>query len=72
MAGPPVSAPDLRLACDNHFPGDLPAVLPHAVLNVGDGTLTAFYECPVPVCGRRWFTGWDARAASWPGDRRAA
>jgi hypothetical protein len=57
-------------ACDNHFPGDVPAVVPHTVLGLGDGSLTAFYRCP--VCGWRWFTGWDARAASWPGDRRAA
>ena len=57
-------------ACDNHFPGDLPAVLPHAVLNLGGGTLTAFYGCP--ACGRRWFTGWDARAAAWPTERWAA
>ena len=33
-------------ACDNHFPGDLPAVHPHTVLNLGGGTLTAFYRCP--------------------------
>ena len=67
-----MSRSSLADACDNHFPGDLPAVHPHTVLHVGDGTLTAFYECPAPGCGRRWFTGWDARAASWPTERWAA
>ena len=64
--------PDLRAACLSlaHFPGDLPAVLPHEVTVAGDGGLNASYRCP--VCGRVWVTGWDAEAAGWPGERRQA
>lgn len=59
-------------ACDNHWPGDLPAVLPYKVTETGGDGLIAAYECPQPGCGRLWFTGWDSRAAGWPTERRAA
>lgn len=62
-----MTAASLADACDNHWPGDLPAVHPHTVGDDGDGGLCAAYTCP--VCRRQWTTGWDPRAAGWPGER---
>ncbi len=53
-------------ACEAHFPGDYPAVLPWLVQESGTGSLTAFYWCP---CGRKWTCSWDAQAAGWPASR---
>jgi len=65
-----VSTPStLADACEAHFPGDFPAVYPYAVNYTGSGSLKAFYRCP---CGREWVCWWDASAAGWPVDRRAA
>lgn len=56
-------------ACEAHFPGDYPAVLPHDVQETGPGSLLASYRCP---CGREWTCSWDARSAGWPVSRTEA
>jgi len=65
------AAVDLGTACDAHFPGDYPAVLPWLVQE-SRGSLRAFYWCPVFECGRRWICRWDAGAAGWPTTREEA
>jgi hypothetical protein len=62
---------DLADACEGHFPGDMPAVLPHSVRPDPDApsSLRAEYRCP---CGREWTCWWDAESAGWPLDRRSA
>ena len=62
-----MTASSLADACDNHFPGDLPAVFPYLVIGTSRGGLKALYECPVGGSG--WVTGWDAGAAGWPAER---
>jgi len=66
-----VTTADLGTACEAHYPGDCPAVLPWLVEKAAGGSLKAFYWCPEPGCGRRWACWWDAEAAGWP-ERRAA
>lgn len=56
-------------ACEAHFPGDYPAVLPWAVNYTGTGSLKAFYRCE---CGREWTCWWDSRSAGWPASRTEA
>jgi hypothetical protein len=60
--------PDLRAACQalTHFPGDLPAVLPHTVTPNDHGSLRAEYRCP---CGREWENRFDGVAPGWPLER---
>jgi hypothetical protein len=53
-------------ACEAHFPGDYPAVVPHDVQLTGSGSLVAFYRC---WCGREWTCSWDAESAGWPTSR---
>jgi len=67
-----MTAADLGTACENHFPGDYPAVLPWLVQVAGDGSRTAFYWCPEPGCGNRWSCDWDAGAVGWPVSRSEA
>jgi hypothetical protein len=57
--------PDLRQACPSlaHFPGDEPAVEPHATYSTG-ATLRASYACP--ACGHKWTCWWDPGASGWP------
>jgi hypothetical protein len=50
-------------ACQNHFPGDFPAVHPYQVTPEGV-SLRAEYSCP--FCGIKWTCWWDAKAAGWP------
>ena len=54
---------DLADACEAHFPGDYPAVLPHSVQHDTPTSLVAYYRCS---CGREWKCWWDARSAGWP------
>ena len=56
-------------ACEAHFPGDYPAVLPYFVDDTNPGSLVAFYRCS---CGREWTCGWDAESAGWPVSRTEA
>jgi len=64
-----MTAADLGTACEAHFPGDYPAVLPHGVQPTGTGSLVASYRCP---CGREWTCNWDAQSAGWPASRSEA
>lgn len=56
-------------ACEAHFPGDEPAVLPWLVQHTGTGSIQAFYWC---WCGRKWTCNWDGEAAGWPVSRTEA
>jgi len=64
-----MTAADLGTACENHFPGDFPAVLPWLVQETGDGGLVAWYWC---WCGEKWIYEWDAGAVGWPASRSEA
>ena len=58
-------------ACITCWPGDFPATLPHEVVpqEGHEGSLRASYRCDL---GHEWVTWWDAAAATWPQNRRAA
>lgn len=51
-------------ACPSCHPGDFPAVLPHCVTPVGNGSVRAGYRHD--ACGTSWLCWWDAEAAQWP------
>lgn len=64
----PADYPDACMIC---WPGDFPATIPHTVepQEGHEGSLRAEYRCE---WGHEWVTWWDAAAAGWPLDRKAA
>jgi len=54
-------------ACPSCFPGDNPACLPLAHLDLTDGTIAAYWH---PPCGTAWATWFNA--LGWPVDRSVA
>lgn len=54
--------PWLGDACQQHFPGDYPAVYPYKI-DHDRASILCHYAC---WCGQRWTCWWNPDAVDWP------